>query len=135
MKYIPVCFFRTTCPENLFASDESRTSLHVSITFARTYAYVDDDSIRGIFSRRREVYTTSKSSASRNDSLQFMHSAMCLLDRHVRVGAHAGVGVRDSDASEALSADHVRHFFRRRVAVDQEVIFRCVAVRPAIQIG
>src|SRR5688572_9232385 len=85
------------------------------------------------FSRRREVYTTSKSSASRNDSLQFMHSAMCLLDRHVRVGAHAGVGVRDSDASEALSADHVRHFFRRRVAVDQEVIFRCVAVRPAIR--
>src|SRR5688572_970281 len=80
----------------------------------------------------REVYTDTKVSASRNRSLQFMHSAMSFLDRNVRVGTHAGIGVRDRDSSEALSADDVRHFFQRRVAVDEEVIFRCVAVRPAI---
>jgi len=91
MNISPCVFFRTVCSENLFASDESRTSLHVSITCARSYASVDDDSIRGIFARLREVYTHSKVSASRNDSLQFMHSAMRLLDRYVRVGAHAGV--------------------------------------------
>src|SRR5688572_18101923 len=68
------------------------------------------------FARRRAVYTESKVSASSNDSLQFMHGAMRLLHRYVRVGAHAGVRIRDSDSSEALSADHVRHFFRRRVA-------------------
>src|SRR5687767_6186331 len=76
------------------------------------------------FARRREVYTDTKVSASRNDSLQFMHSAMSFLDRNVRVSAHACVGIRDRDSSEALSADDVRHFFRRRVAVDEEVIFR-----------
>lgn len=31
-----------------------------------------------------------------------MHGAMRLLDRHVRVGAHAGVGVRDGDALLAV---------------------------------
>lgn len=84
------------------------------------------------FSRCLEVYTDGKVSASSNGLLQLMHSAMRLLDRDVRVRAHAGVGIRDRDSTEALSADHVRHLVRRRVAVDEEVIFRCVTVRPAI---
>src|SRR5262245_10886804 len=58
--------------------------------------------------------------------------AMPLLDRDVGVGAHAGVGVGDSDISGTLTAEHVRHFLRRRVAIDEAVVLGRVAVRPAI---
>src|SRR5687767_4960382 len=87
--------------KNLFASDESRTSLHVSITSREATLASMTIQYAEFFSRGREVYTASKVSASRNDSLQFMHSAMCLLDRNVSVGAHAGIGIRDGNSSEA----------------------------------
>src|SRR5688572_7559550 len=114
------------------ALDESRASLHVMLTFARTYAFIYSDSIRGIFFNSARYTRTVRCSVFASCIEQFMHSSMRLLDRNVGVRAHARVGVRDGNAPEASASDDIRHVVGRCIAIDEAVVFRRIAVRPAI---
>lgn len=57
---------------------------------------------------------------------------MRLVDRRVRVGGETRVGIRDGDAPETLSSQEIWRVLGVEVLVPQGIVFRCVAVRPAV---
>src|SRR5271170_4960743 len=65
-------------------------------------------------------------------SEQVLDGTVGLVDRGVRIGGSAGVGIGDGDAAEAGAADDMRRLPVGPVRIEQRIIFVGVTVRPAV---
>ena len=63
---------------------------------------------------------------------QLVHGPMRLIDSRIGISSRCGISVGDGNSAKTPAADHIRTLIFRPVRIEQRVVFRCVAVRPAI---